>query len=33
MLKYIEAVSVNRGYWVKTFVDESEALAWLQTAT
>jgi len=33
MLKYIEAVSVNRGYWVKTFVDESEALAWLQPPT
>ena len=33
MLKYIEAVSVNRGYWVKALVDESEALAWLQNPT
>jgi len=33
MLKYIEAVSVNRGYWVKAFVDEPEALAWLLSAT
>ena len=32
MLKYIEAVSVNRGYWVKVFVNESEALAWLHGA-
>jgi len=32
MLKYIEAVSVNRGYWVKVFVGESEALAWLHGA-
>jgi hypothetical protein len=30
MLEYVEAVSVNRGYWLKAFVDESEALAWLR---
>ena len=33
MLKYVEAVAVNRGYWVKALVDESEALAWLHDAT
>ena len=30
MLGYIEAVSVNRGYDVKTFVHEDQALAWLR---
>lgn len=29
MLQYIEAVAVNRGYWVKTFVDEAEAVGWV----
>jgi hypothetical protein len=29
MLGYIEAVSVNRGYWVQTFTQEDEALTWL----
>jgi len=32
MLKYIENVSVNRGYQVKTFTDEAGALAWLRQA-
>lgn len=29
MLRYIEAVSVNRGYWVKAFTEEAPALHWL----
>lgn len=29
MLQYIEAVAVNRGYWVKTFVHDAEAVGWL----
>ena len=33
MLRYVEAVTVNRGYRVKTFVDESEALDSLHNAT
>jgi hypothetical protein len=33
MLKYVEAVALNRGYWVKAFVDESEALTWLSSST
>lgn len=32
MLAYMEAVAVNRGFWVKAFTDESEALAWLKGA-
>ena len=32
MLKYIEDVAVNRGYNVKAFADEPEAVAWLQGA-
>lgn len=32
MHKYIEAVAVNRGYWVKVFADEAEAIAWLRDA-
>jgi len=31
MLGYIEAVSVNRGYWVKAFTDEAQADAWLRS--
>jgi len=30
MLRYIEDVTVNRGYESKAFTDESEALAWLR---
>jgi hypothetical protein len=30
MLKYIEDVAVNRGYQVKAFVVEQEAIVWLQ---
>ena len=29
MLRYIEAVVVNRGFWAKVFVDATEAEAWL----
>jgi hypothetical protein len=29
MLQYIEAVALNRGYWVKAFTDESPAVSWL----
>jgi len=32
MLKYIEDVSVNRGYQVKSFTDEGAGLAWLRQA-
>jgi hypothetical protein len=32
MLQYIEDVSVNRGFQVKTFTEESAALAWLRQA-
>jgi hypothetical protein len=32
MLQYIEAVAVNRGYWVKTFVEEAEAVGWVLSA-
>jgi len=32
MLKFIEDVSVNRGYQVKTFTDEAAGLAWLRQA-
>ena len=31
MLRYIEAVSVNRGFWVRAFTDEAAALEWLRT--
>ena len=31
-LKYIEDVAVNRGFQVKVFTEESEALAWLKSA-
>lgn len=31
MLRYIEAVVVNRGFWAKVFVDEIEAEAWLRS--
>ena len=30
MLQYIENVAVNRGFQVRTFTGESEALAWLR---
>jgi len=30
MLRYIENVSVNRGFLAKVFTDDSEALAWLR---
>jgi len=30
MLGYIEAVSVNRGYWVKAFSEEVDAVDWLR---
>jgi hypothetical protein len=30
MLKYFEDVAVNRGFQVRAFVDEPEALGWLQ---
>ena len=30
MLGYIENVSVNRGFLVKAFTEESEAIAWLR---
>ena len=33
MLQYIEAVALNRGYWVKAFTDEARALAWLGGAS
>jgi hypothetical protein len=33
MLKYVEAVTVNRGYWAKAFTDESEAVLWLRSGT
>lgn len=32
MLKYVEDVSLNRGYQVRAFVDEGEAIAWLRGA-
>jgi hypothetical protein len=32
MLRYIENVSVNRGYCVRAFTDESEADGWLRQA-
>jgi hypothetical protein len=32
MLRYLENVAVNRGFQVKAFTDESEAVAWLRTA-
>jgi hypothetical protein len=32
MLRYIENVTVNRGYQSKTFTDEPEAVAWLRVA-
>src|SRR6185503_21381226 len=32
MLRYIENVSVNRGFLAKVFTDDSEALAWLRGA-
>jgi SpoIIAA-like len=32
MLRYIEDVTVNRGFQSKTFTDESEAIAWLHGA-
>jgi hypothetical protein len=31
-LKYLEDVAVNRGFQVKVFTEESEALAWLKSA-
>jgi hypothetical protein len=33
MLKYIEAVTINRGYWAKALTDESEAMLWLCSGT
>ena len=32
MLGYVEAVTLNRGYWVKAFSDEADAIAWLHGA-
>ena len=33
MLGYVEAVTQNRGYWVKAFSTEPDALAWLRTTS
>jgi hypothetical protein len=33
LLGYLEAVSVNRGYWAKAFTDEAQAEGWLRSAT
>jgi len=32
MLRYIENVSVNRGFRVRAFTDEAEAVAWLRSS-